>query len=598
MKMDVFKRLMKSSPSRQTPEPSSPETFDNLIELALRVIPLDGVTTAVRGGDILAFDLQMASHGWSGSLEFQVYDDEKMQGHEKDELFIPFQSSKLIELELDLCAALSDTTDSADMRKPMTLRAIVTKRSVSELVVDPVEVIILRHYRIEFGDVASVLWGQHHPCRLYAQTTMKAVLEKHRGAKITLNYDWEELNKVYPLLFFALDPTIGHASFYDFLMWWTDRFRGLFIWDPKKNSYSLLKSKTDGAEVYPIFRRDISDIALDLPEIPRYSQKILDSFTGSTIPAQVIGNNYAVDGIVRETLLRTALASDVKARGKLEDARMETLPPTELTVQFKRLPANLLFPGDIVKFQKEGQGWIEDSWVVGRESGFRVIEVHLAGAKADLTASRHRDDNGEFKMTMSVRMELKSDLTTPRLPAFVEPTYPVHVEGEILSSVDPGDEKATYQPKENDDGLFQYRVKVPLWQDDSGTATEIAVPHNPGRMPGQLFFPAYRGERVLLALTWHKGWIESFLDWRVDVRIRADTQGNHMLLGKTPKSRTSLVNYYENEGELRPVFQLARVHDDDMQRIAISEGNFLIEIKEDPKGLQLKVENVDKAKQD
>ena len=113
-----------------------------------------------------------------------------------------------------------------------------------------------------------------------------------------------------------------------------------------------------------------------------------------------------------------------------------------------------------------------------------------------------------------------------------------------------------------------------------------------------MFFPAYKGERVLLALTWRKAWIESFLDWRPDVRIPADSQGNHMLLGKNPTSRTSLINYYENQSSLQPIFEIARTHNNDLQTIRISEGNLRIEVKEDAVGLPVKVENVDEAKQD
>src|SRR5262249_50867841 len=153
-------------------------------------------------------------------------------------------------------------------------------------------------------------------------------------------------------------------------------------------------------------------------------------------------------------------------------------------------------PGDLVHFN-DPPGWNVDAWHYDKV--FRVFEVRLSGTAASATAENNRRaPRDEYRMKMSVRLEQQTDLKTPRLPTFVEPRYPVLVEGVILSSIGDQDKPdRTYDPKKDSStSLFEYRVKVPLWKDD---APEIPAPYNPGRMPGQLFFPAYQGERVLVA---------------------------------------------------------------------------------------------------
>jgi hypothetical protein len=578
------------------------DAFQGTVELKLRVIPKGGTTQEVLGGDIKKFDLRLTSYGWSGALEFNVFDDQSLQGGEKDQLKQSFMKPDLIKIELDVKGWFDETVQTeGELRPALTLRAIVTGRSLREYPVEEAEKgkwVILRRYRIEFADAARVLWGQHQPCQLYAKKKMQSLLTDHAGDTFKLKFDGAPAPQLeQPLLFLGLDPSIGPASFYDFVIWWLDRHRLIFSYQytATEDTYSVLEEKVDAGTKFPIYRIDVADqgVTLEFPEVPRYQVNVLDSFTGGEIGPQPIVNPYAVDKIRRDTLLRTALQDpDFSGRADLEKLRLVPTPSTELTVVFKKFPAKALFPGDLVEFTQL-QGWDSTCWQYQKDC--RVVEATLAGTAVEEHAqSTHGAPRAEYRMSFSTRLELQTDKKTPRLPAFVEPTYPVHVEGKILSTVGSADEE-THDPKVQSDGLFAYMVQVPLWKE---TADQIPVPYNPGRLPGQLYFPAYKNERVLLALTWHKAWIESFLDWREGVRTPEDLQGNHMLLGKNTKSRTSLINYYENESSIKPIFLIGRTNNDDLQTIRISEGNLRIEVTEDAAGLPFKVENVDESKQD
>jgi hypothetical protein len=582
-------------------------TFTNQLALTLRVIPKGGTTTKVPGGDIKLFNIEMTNYGFTGSIEFDIFDDTFAGGVETDKLLPAFPKSPLIRVELDIVTAISDTTTP---RPPVTLKGIVTKRSWRELPVVNLKnekQVTVRRYRVEFGDAARVLWGQHHPCKLYADKTMDFIIKQQKGELINFEEKWDWTSKEpykTKMVFFGLDPSIGKASFYDFLIWYVDRHRLIFTYDCLKDQYSILEQKEDSGTAFKVLRVDVEPqgeeldeladqgVTIEVPEVPRYLPTVLDSFTGDTLAPVDIPNPYADDKTVCHTLLRTPLMTELNDRADLERARLVTEPNPELSAIFHRFPAQPIFPGDLVEFDDGPGQWNTDSFQV-QQKNFRVFAARLTGRAVNQNAGDfHGAKQIDYEMTYATRLELKTDLKTPRLPPFVEPTYPVHVEGKILSDVGGGDE-LTYDPKLEDTGLFDYRVEVPLWK---STAPEIAAPYNPGNMPGQMFLPAWKGERVLLALTWHKAWIESFLDWRQDVRIPSDSQGNHLLLGKNPTSRTSVINYYENQSSLQPIFEIARTHNNDLQFIRISEGNLKIEVKEDT--LALKVENVDEAKQD
>ena len=114
---------------------------------------------------------------------------------------------------------------------------------------------------------------------------------------------------------------------------------------------------------------------------------------------------------------------------------------------------------------------------------------------------------------------------------------------------------------------------MPLWGDQI-----ITVPFEPNLLPGHFYFPAFKGERVLVALGLEHFTLERFLDWRADARLPADAQGVHLLVGKTPESNTSMKHYYE---EGNPLFLLKRTHEKDTITLKLREGGLLLEVKEE-----------------
>jgi hypothetical protein len=57
-----------------------------------------------------------------------------------------------------------------------------------------------------------------------------------------------------------------------------------------------------------------------------------------------------------------------------------------------------------------------------------------------------------------------------------------------------------------------------------------------------------------------------------------DSQGNHLLLGKTDKSQTSIQHVYVDD---KPVLDVKRTSDKDTEMIKMVEGSLILETKEE-----------------
>ena len=184
----------------------------------------------------------------------------------------------------------------------------------------------------------------------------------------------------------------------------------------------------------------------------------------------------------------------------------------------------------------------------------------------------HNMEYSRYNIDMRSRLELK-DEEALNLPPFKAPSYPIHVEGKIVSEQG-SDEEETYQIYEHpQSALDQYRVKIPLFEDK-----EIVVPYEPLFAPGHFYFPAIKEERVLVSLDFHSAQIERFLDWRPHGRLPMDTQGNHLLLGKTASDKTSINHVYEDN---KPQLNVKRTYDSDTEKIQLHEGRIVLETKEE-----------------
>src|SRR5262249_55299655 len=147
----------------------------------------------------------------------------------------------------------------------------------------------------------------------------------------------------------------------------------------------------------------------------------------------------------------------------------------------------------------------------------------------------------------------------------------------VSETGDDGDEEQEKPPEEtyqiytdSTTSLDQYKVAIPLFptksegegeegggaggggaggggggeEGESDPGKSVVIPFLPTTFPGHFYCPAYKKERVLVALSFRSAEIVQYLDWRAGARLPADGQGDHLLLGKKDKDQTSLSHTY------------------------------------------------------
>jgi len=534
-------------------------------------LTIAGKAFKIPAGDLKRFSVDLWSWGLDGEVEFLVTDNASAGGKSKDKLLAPFLKPDLVQVSLEVMALLSETGSQV---KPTALKiqGLVTEKTLVE---EPVSTggtnaILHRRYGVRFMDAARVLWTQHSPCVLYTQKSMKDVLEAHKGDKITLGYDWDVLTKTHPMLFVGgMAPERG-CTFYDWVLWYVTSHNGVFTYDYKKHGYKLATAKDASGTPLALHERDLAELEVLLPEVIRHDVTVLNALAEGP-KTEALTQKQAVTGIRQDVLLCTPISDEMQARVKLETARLKPRGP-EMELRWASFPAAAFTPGALVKLPPN-PAW--GAAGLAKDEVLRVRSLHLSGeivAETEGQEEAYGDSEASFYFQMSTRLEPKAELHVD-LPAWQAPHHPQYVEGLIVSELG-ADEDETWQAyTDSATSLDGYKVKIPLYEDQV-----IAAPFNPNLLPGHFYFPAYKGERVLVALDFKRAWIKRFLDWRTGARMPQDGQGVQLLVGKTPENGTAIKHFYTDD---KPVFLMQRTNEKDTQKIQLDEGTLLIQVKEE-----------------
>lgn len=557
------------------PSPST-ATFTGADKLLLTLkLNIDGTEVPVFGSQIRQLRLTLRSYGFEGELELVHVDDKEKGGGTKDALLAHVTAAPMIALELTVRSVHPDV-EVEEGRAPLTLKGLVCERSFREQPYRAVEggTVLARRYRLRFMDPAQHLWRQHYPCELFTEKSLKQVVDTYKGDKIKISYDTDVFDSTRPLVFLGCQPDPESASFYDWLLWLVDAQALSFHLDYATGEYKIATQKNAEGTPAKLHPEDLQELWVELPEAPRYKVNVLNAYSEDAA-TKAITNAQAVDPIRHDLLVRTAVSKQVDSREALERSRLHLRKP-ELRVEMKRFPSDSLAPGDLIKLEDPNSRlprFNQALPALHKDKTLRLYAVDLsARSTLDGADAGQQLDKAGFSTSMTLRFEQKEE-TFVRLPAFQKPQYPRFVEAKIVSETGEDDEETYQIYTDSETSIDHYQVSVPLFTDQ-----KIKVPFNPSLFSGHYYFPAYKGERVLVALDLFRGWIKRYLDWRPDARLPADTQGNHLLLGKKPTSSTSLRHVYEDK---KPVFKIKRTNEKDNAMIEIKEGTLTIEVKED-----------------
>lgn len=529
-------------------------------------LTIAGVEHAIPGGAVKRVELDLEPHGFAGMIEFVLQDDAAHGGGFTDELWTTFLSPAPAEIQIEL-TAVHDQAEAQQSPEPLVLTGLVTRRSLVELQVRRLDrPILARRYRVWLADPARHLWTQHFPCQLYTQRSLAQVIEEHVGDKITIRFDWAELDETRPLLFVHL-PVEHGASFHDFIVWYADRRGGYFSYDYAAAGYVLCAERDPSGTPLGLFGDDIDSVELIVPPTPAHNVEIRNTYAESP-RTEAIVQEQAATGVRHDRLMRSSIAQDVDDRVTLEKLRLR-LPKVEAEVTFARMPVVGLAPGLAVKLLAANR-WSEGSELVS--TTWRVRQLRLrAVAPGDATDADLQLPSTEYAIELGVRLE-RSDDPRPYHPPFRRPRYPGHVEGKVVS--EKGEEgQKTYQNFRNEEtSLDEYTVRVPAWADQ-----QVRAPFIPTQGSGNVYLPSYRDERVLLAVDFERARIARLLDWRAGAVLSMDVKGEQILLGKSETSNTSINHVYADD---KPVFNVARTSAADTGWIQISEGTLTLHVEE------------------
>ncbi len=306
-----------------------------------------------------------------------------------------------------------------------------------------------------------------------------------------------------------------------------------------------------------------------LPEIIRHDVTVLNA-TAVSPQTQAITQKQAVTGIRQDVLLCTPISDEVQARVDLETARLKMRGP-EMEVAWRSFPEKAFAPGALVKLPPN------DAWSAAgaaKDQVLRVRSLQLSGEVLEEQGNEevYGDSDALFSFSMSTRLEPKDEPYVD-MPAWQPPHYPRYVEGLIVSEQGAEKDETWQAYADSATSLDLYKVKIPLFAEQI-----IPAPFNPNLLPGHFYFPAYKGERVLVALDFQRAWIKRFLDWRTGARMPQDGQGVQLLVGKTPENGTSIKHFYTDD---KPVFLMQRTSAKDTQKLQLDEGTLLIVVKEE-----------------
>jgi hypothetical protein len=543
-------------PCQETP------VFVDALEIKL-VLTVDSMGLTIPGGQVKTFELDLQPYGFTCLMSFVI---STLEGT-PDALLPLFTKHDLMKAKVTVEPRWEERQG-----EPLVLQGLVTEKDIlEEFVSEDLDVkgdpVFYRHYRIAFADSAHVLWRQHYPCDLLTNKSVKELLEAHKGDEVSLDYDWAVLDETHAINTLPLGVEGNESSFYDFVLWFVWSHGGVWSYDPVKDEYTLAESKSEIGKPFFVDRLDVEDFRIEFPQTIRHNAALLNSYSEKP-QSKVIDQEQAVDGVQHDHLVCYPIASDYEERTKLEKEKLR-IREHEISLTFKRYPESAYRPGHFCALG--GAHWSEKIFPFGKVYRIRSLSVVAGATEAALSAGQNMDYAG-YKIEMKTQLELKSERWVS-LPPFRPPTFPIYVEGKMVSEQG-AEEAETYQIYQDEEtSLDQYKVAVPLWENQ-----QVVLPFEPYFFTGHFYFPDYKHARVLVALDFHSGRIERFLDWRPGARLPMESQGNHLLFGKTAKSQTSVQHVYVDD---KPELSVKRTSDQDTEIIKMVEGSLILETKEE-----------------
>ena len=531
-------------------------TEDLAITLSLTI---DGQAYTIAAANVKSLTLDLHAYGYNAEVSFIVYCESTA-----DTLLTPITSNNLIAVSLQVATYINNSQGTVT---PLSLSGLVTTRRFTEqlLTLPSGDIMLHRHYHLVFADPAQVLWKQHYPCDLLVDSTLKAFITAHTPTQITMVYDWDAVLTVqYPVLSLSLGSPLNQACFYDYLIWLVDSQNGVFSYDFTANQYTLSAVKSQSGAALSLNPLEVSSFQVNLSEVHRFQPNVLNAYSENP-QTTAITNAAVTTTIRRDYIARYPIAADMQSRVTLETGRFQQ-HGHEVRVDYQHFQLQVTPPGQLVNFQGST---LWNSLLFIQANNYRVKQWQLTVHAADQELMT--DLNmvySQYVMEHNLILEGSAELCVS-LPSYMMPSYPVFVEGKLVSETGE-DTDMTYQfYTDSNTSVNYYKVSIPLW-----TKQNVRADYQPNQDGGQFYFPPYKNARVLIGLGFNYAFIDSFLDWGTGTALPMDSQGNQLVMGKSATSQNIIKhNYVDSKAEL----QIQRTQDKDTELLQFSDGYILLQ---------------------
>ncbi|MEN9796414.1 MAG: hypothetical protein RL653_110 [Pseudomonadota bacterium] len=521
-------------------------------------------TASVPAGHLKVLSVRAVPYGFRVQATFWVV---SQQSQSEDTLFSWFTGEDAITATLTIDRAFDSEGEEAGT---LAFKGLVTAREVLEQEVADVsgQPVLQRRYGLEFEDRGAVLWRAHFPTRLYVDQSFTQLVTDNTPDGVTATVaEWSAAGTSRHIQALGLGADGNTASFYDYLHWALDMAGAGLVVDPAAGSYELRGKKKDGTlTATDVPRDDVERMEVRFPEVRRDAAKVLNSYVSASTKSKDVANADAATGVRKDHLVTSELESTLTDRATLETARLKSRQ-AHLHVVFARYPSVTLGLHNLYTL---GGDWSSNLYASGKT--WRLFALQLDARAVNAAASDDLDEEtNSYELEVSAQLELQGDTVFHR-PPYELPRWPFYVEGKVVSQVGTAPERTYDGTTDSSTSLQTYSVSLPVFD-----SKKVKVPYNPNLQPGHFYFPAPRDQRVLVALHHRAGFLKRFLDWHPGAQLPKDTQGEHLLLGKKAKNETSLKHVYTDS---KPVFSITRTLESDTQKLEVSEGTLLLEVKE------------------
>lgn len=536
-------------------------TFSDRLTAALDLTVGTGAAHHIEAEHIEFFELHLHPWGYEAQAHFVVV---CVTDPSEDEVFADFIGPELASVEFSFAKTFDEFDEEATT---VTLKGLVTARSVSEQAFDDIAgaPVLLRRYQISFADRAQVLWSEHCPTSLYVDSTLTQLFSDNLPGQLSLTHAWRAATVIHPVLSLGLGVDTSEASFYDFVFWLLHKECAGLFYDVAGDAYTILDNKDAGAAVL-LEREEMASLEVTFAPVRRALPVVLNASTLSSAPKKEGTNEVGVIGVRNDFLVRTPIASEHEARSSLEASRARQRLAGIVT-SLKSFPSTPFLPNQGLELDSA----LSTNLFVSGKS-YRTTTVDIIATSLHEEGGVDRGKSARYDISYEIHAEQSEDPVFHLAP-FTPPRWPFEVEGLVVSEIGTAPE-GTYQIyPDAKTSLDFYRVSIPLYQNK-----QVIVRFEPKTLSGHFYFPAYKDERVLIALYFDQAEFDGFLDWRPGARLPLESQGNHLLMGKQGSSQTSMQHVYQ---DAKPLLSIVRTSENDTQTIRIEEGTIWMETKEE-----------------